>query len=138
MQQEPQIHSLASWSLPGPTPPSPSVDLAREQLRAEEEAARQEAGPPVRRLFLAGIGILFGGIVFFVILPYFRVYLPPLVPAIAFAAILFGAIASSRGERALFEDESDRELLQRPEPEGCPIGCCPGPRPMRMLRGPSR
>lgn len=111
-----------------PLPLRTSLEAARDHLRDEDERARREVGPSPRRLLVSGILILFGGLVFFVLLPYIGVYLPPIIPVTAFIAILLGAIFAGASERELMAD--DEPTSEPPEDEGRPVLCCPGPRPL--------
>ncbi len=118
----------------GPGTPADPTDLL-EQARAE--ARRQEEEDRIgarlaRRLFLAFVACLIIGVVCFVVVPnYAGITIPPVVPLLSFAAIATGTLVTMpRNESAPNTDACACD-------DGNPIGCCPGPRPLRdPRRGP--
>ena len=82
----------------GPNTPNDPESLlkdARDRVRKEDER-NKESSRLARRLFVALLLIVMMGIVFYLVLPYFGLRLPPLVPLLCYAAIAAGAILSFR------------------------------------------
>lgn len=125
----------------GPDEHAP-IDLAREGLRQQDGLVERTTRIPWVRLSVGAVAI--AGLS---VLPVIGVAMPPYAWMLIAGVIAVGTILSARGERrALGLDESggeagpdgsatDRHRLQGArEDDGVPVGCCPGPRPMRALR----
>ena len=119
------------------------MDEARERIRVEDEQ-NKEGVKLARRLVIAFILILILGVVFYVVLPQFGLKLNPLVPVLSFLAILAGAILTAVEESKDPDDPDDPESPDDSRGsggcgnDGCAVGMCPGPRPLRMFRHPKK
>jgi hypothetical protein len=118
-----------------PTDPTTLLDEARTRIK-DEDAKNKESVKLARRLFIAMILITVLGIGFYIIMPYYGVRLPAIVPILSFIAIFVGAIMS-----AIEESKTNAELYpsNTDDPDscssdGCAMGMCPGPRPLQMFR----
>ncbi|MEQ8769868.1 MAG: hypothetical protein RIB60_05095 [Phycisphaerales bacterium] len=115
----------------GPETPRNPTDLL-EQARAEARRREEEdklGARVARRLLLAFIACLIIGVLCFVVVPnYAGITIPPIVPLLSFGAIAAGALVT------MPRDESAPKGDARDCDEGNPIGCCPGPRPLRTFR----
>jgi len=141
--------------VPGPRPslrqPAPSPQTTNGHARQEvsegrggsrcepvSDALRDEAGrePPSeavqvgRRLLLVTLGAVVVVPGLMVLLAMLGVEVPPtmalaLLGLIGIGAVVSAARADDRPKRARRFDEED---------EGQPVGCCPGPRPLRSAR----
>jgi len=78
-----------------PSDPNALLDDARRRVRSEDER-NKESFKLARRLLLAFVFIVLLGVVFYLVLPYYGLRLPPLVPILCFGAIAAGAILSFR------------------------------------------
>jgi len=130
------------------TPPAPPndpdrlLDEARERIRLEDEQNR-EGVKLARRLIVAFILILILGVVFYVVLPEYGLKLDPMVPVLSFLAILIGAVMSAAEENKDPDDPDDNDSDDSCGSggcgnDGCAVGMCPGPRPLRMFRHPKK
>lgn len=154
MSRKPQESAPQFFIGPGSpgTPPGPPndpdrlLDEARERIRLEDEQNR-EGVKLARRLIVAFILILILGVVFYVVLPEYGLKLDPLVPVLSFLAILIGAVMTAVEEN---KDTDDPDDPDNPDDsggsrgsggcgnDGCAVGMCPGPRPLRMFRHPKK
>lgn len=105
------------------------LEQARVRLKAEHEVNRhdEQGRRLARRLMVAFVLVLVTAVACFIVVPGMGVHLPPIVPILCFAAIVAGSLMAHAG---------DAPEPRRPKPcddEGCPVGCCPGPRPMKMF-----
>ena len=71
------------------------LDEARERVRDEDEQ-NKESNRLAKRLFFALVLIVAMSIIFYVVMPYYGLRLPPYVPMLCFAAIAAGAILTLR------------------------------------------
>jgi len=122
-----------------PDDPDSLLEEARQRIHDEDER-NKESNKLARRLLVAFILIVLLGVVFFIVLPYYGLRLPPFVPILCFGAIATGAILSA--------NESDPDHDNDPGSGdgsggddcdgggGCAVGMCPGPRPLRMFNKP--
>lgn len=110
--------------------PDDLLEQARLRLRAEHRVNRYEEQSRrlARRLVIAFILIVLTGVVFFIVVPLMGVHLPLIVPVLCFVAIVVGAVIVHAGEAP-----EEKQPCPRDD-EGRPIGCCPGPRPLRGFR----
>lgn len=113
------------------------IEDARERIREQDEQ-NKEGVKLARRLIVAFILILLLGVIFYAVLPQWGLRLPPIVPALSFIAILAGAVLSAM-DQTKSDDPTDpdgtRVLDQRTcNDDGCAVGMCSGPRPLRMFR----
>ncbi|MBL4809150.1 MAG: hypothetical protein JKY43_03710 [Phycisphaerales bacterium] len=120
------------------------MDQARERVRLEDEQ-NKEGVKLARRLVTAFILVLILGVVFYVVLPQYGLRLDPLVPVLSFLAILIGAVMTAVEENKdsddSVDDDSDDEsggCCGGSNNDGCAVGMCPGPRPLRMFRHPKK
>ncbi len=115
----------------GPETPSDPSDLL-EQARAEARRREEEdklGARVARRLFLAFVACLIIGVLCFVVVPnYAGITIPPLVPLLSFGAIAAGTLVTMPRDESVPNDEPGAC------DDGNPIGCCPGPRPLRAFR----
>ncbi len=113
------------------------IEDARERIR-EQDDRNKEGVKLARRLIVAFILILILGVVFYAVLPRWGLRLPPIVPALSFVAILIGAVLSAMDQHAPDdrEDRGDTRVLDQRscKDDGCAVGMCSGPRPLRMFR----
>jgi len=115
------------------------MEEARERVRIEDEQ-NKEGVKLARRLVVAFVLILILGVVFYVVLPEFGLKLDPIVPVLSFLAILVGAVMTAVEENkdadGLGEDDDDDDDSCGSGGcgnDGCAVGMCPGPRPLRMF-----
>ena len=111
------------------------LEAARQRVRAEDER-NKESTRLLRRLIVAFILIVILGIVSYALLPQWGVRLHPMVPLLSFIAILVGALLT--GSEREDEDDDDPDDPGGGVDEGCAVGMCPGPRPLKMFRDPPR
>ena len=121
------------------------MDEARERIRIEDEQ-NKEGTKLAKRLIVAFILILFLGVIFYIVLPLYGLKLDPIVPVMSFLAILIGAIMTAVEENkdsngSDDSDDSDDEDNRsggccNDNNDGCAVGMCPGPRPLRMFSKP--
>lgn len=112
---------------PPPTDPDTSHDLledARLKIRCENEEEEQTIAL-TRRLVVAFVLIVLIGAVFFIVMPYYGMNLPPIMPILVFIAIAAGALLTAPRVPKKKRCDSD---------DGRAIGCCQGPRPLRSFR----
>lgn len=114
--------------------PSMLIEDARERLRLEDER-NSEGKKLARRLFIAFALIALLGVVFYIVLPHYGVYMPAILPLLCFGAILVGTILSAREEASILSDPDDPGCGCADD-DGRPIGCCQGPRPLNAFRRP--
>ena len=119
------------------------IDEARERIRAEDEQ-NKEGVKLARRLIVAFILILILGVVFYVVLPQYGLKLDPIVPVLSFLAILIGAVMTAVEENKDSDDSEDDPdddsggCCGGSNNDGCAVGMCSGPRPLRMFRHPKK
>ncbi|GJM18739.1 MAG: hypothetical protein DHS20C14_09520 [Phycisphaeraceae bacterium] len=95
---------------------------AEAQRRADDE---QQGARIARRLFGAFIACLLIALICFVIVPELAgVYVPAWVPLLSFVAIAAGTILTMPEREPAEEEACGCD-------DGNPVGCCPGPRPLR-------
>lgn len=128
----------AAMTHPDPDTPAlrigPGTDPAADDLmaRARAEAKRREDDERygraiARRLFVAFLACVLIALACFVLVPaWLGVHVPPWVPLLSFLAIATGAIMTV--------PERDKPACACEDDEGRPVGCCPGPRPLRVPR----
>lgn len=110
------------------------IEDARERLRLEDER-NSEGKKLARRLFIAFAMIALLGVVFYIVLPHYGVYMPAILPLLCFGAIVVGTLLSAREEAALLNEPEDPGCACADD-DGRPIGCCQGPRPLNAFRKP--
>tara|TARA_R110000744_G_scaffold377680_1_gene492936 strand:+ start:130 stop:603 length:474 start_codon:yes stop_codon:yes gene_type:complete len=132
-----------------PEDPDRLLDEARERIRLQDQH-NKEGVKLARRLIVAFVLILILGIVFYVVLPVYGLKLNPMVPVLSFIAILVGAIMTAVEEQKdqddHWDDPDDPRGPNGGKPnnqdgcnnDGCAVGMCPGPRPLRMFRHPKK
>lgn len=138
-----------SSSLP-PEDPDRLLDEARERIRLQDEQNR-EGVRLARRLIIAFVLVMILGVIFYVVLPQYGLKLNPLVPVLSFIAIFAGAILTaveeSKGEDDHWDDPDDPRGPNGPNGrggsgdcnnDGCAVGMCSGPRPLRMFSRPKK
>ncbi|MGJ8635347.1 MAG: hypothetical protein ACSHX5_00680 [Phycisphaerales bacterium] len=148
--QPPQFYIGPDSSNSPPDDPDHLLDEARERIRLQDEQ-NKEGVRLARRLLVAFILIAILGVVFYIVLPQYGLKLSPLVPVLSFLAILTGAILSAREElkdEDDFWDDPDDPRGPNGGPkngrdpdcnnDGCAVGMCPGPQPLRMFRHPKK
>ena len=115
------------------------IEDARERVREQDER-NKEGVKLARRLIVAFILILILGVAFYAILPQWGLRLPPIVPALSFVAILIGAVLSAVDQNRSEERNEDTRVLDERscKDDGCAVGMCSGPRPLRMFRDDAR
>lgn len=142
----PQFYIGPGSSNAPPDDPDHLLDEARERIRLQDEQ-NKEGVRLARRLLVAFILIAILGVVFYIVLPQYGLKLSPLVPVLSFLAILTGAILSAREELKDEDDHwDDPDDPRGPNGgrdsdgnnDGCAVGMCPGPRPLRMFRHPKK
>ncbi|MFT5422716.1 MAG: hypothetical protein ACI89L_000481 [Phycisphaerales bacterium] len=114
-----------------PTPTTPTADPARDLLedarlkvRCENEEEEQTIAL-TRRLVIAFVLIILIGAVFFILMPYYGMNLPPIMPLMVFIAIAAGALLTA---------PKAPKKKRCADDDGRAIGCCQGPRPLRSFR----
>jgi len=123
--------------------PDDVLEQARRRLQSEhiENQAEEQGRRLARRLLIAFLLIGAVSVVFFVVLPQFGIALPAIVPILCCATIAVGAIMSFVGDfdaRRQSAGLTDDPQSCDPGDPGRPIGCCPGPRPLRSFRRDNR
>jgi undecaprenyl pyrophosphate phosphatase UppP len=117
------------------------MDEARERIREEDEQ-NKEGVRLARRLLIAFILIVILGVVFYVVLPEYGLKLDPMVPVLSFLAILIGAVMTAVEENRDSDDSDDDEDYSCGSSgcggDGCAVGMCPGPRPLRIFSKPKK
>jgi len=119
------------------------MEEARDRVRREDEQ-NKEGVKLARRLIIAFVLILILGVVFYVVLPEYGLKLDPIVPVLSFLAILAGAILTAVEENKDSDDPDDPDNPDNSDDEdscgndGCAVGMCSGPRPLRMFRHPKK
>ncbi len=113
--------------------PDDLMDRARAAASREDDEKKQAAALG-KRLIVAFVMMVALSVGFVVLVAELSVYVPPIVFLLSFVAIAVGTTLT-----VLSSAESPR--TRKPEgscgcadDEGRPIGCCQGPRPMRMFR----
>ncbi len=130
-----------------PDDPDRLLDEARERIRKQDEQ-NKEGVRLARRLAIAFILIAILGVVFYVVLPEFGLRLDPIVPVMSFIAIFIGAVLTASEENKDEDDHwDDPDDPRGPNgggggggcrDDGCAVGMCPGPRPLRAFRHPKK
>jgi len=142
----PQFYIGPGSSNTPPEDPDRLLDEARERIRLQDEQ-NKEGVKLARRLIIAFVLILILGIVFYVVLPIYGLKLNPMVPVLSFIAILVGAIMTAVEEQKDEDDHwDDPDDPRGPNGgnqsgcnnDGCAVGMCPGPQPLRMFRHPKK
>jgi hypothetical protein len=112
--------------------PDDLLEQARLRLRAEHDANRYEEQSKrlARRLVVAFVLVMLTAVAFFVVVPLMGVDLPLIVPVMCFLTILVGSVLAHAGDAP----EHHRPKTKQSEDCGCAVGCCPGPRPLKMFR----
>jgi len=121
------------------------MDEARERIRAEDEQ-NKEGVKLARRLVIAFILIMLLGVVFYAVLPQYGLRLDPMIPILSFLTILIGAILTAVEEAKDSNDPDDSDddsngsggCCNSDKNDGCAVGMCPGPRPLRMFSKPKK
>ena len=78
-----------------PNDPQGLMDDARQRVR-DEDNRNKESHKLARRLLIAFVLIVLVGVMFYLILPHYKLRLPPFVPILCFIAIATGAILTLR------------------------------------------
>ena len=140
----PQFYIGPDSSATSPDDPDRLLDEARERIRKQDEQNR-EGVRLARRLVIAFILIALLGIVFYIVLPEYGLRLDPIVPVLSFLAIFLGAVLTASEENKDEDDFwDDPDDPRGPnggggcENDGCAVGMCPGPRPLRAFRHPKK
>ncbi len=124
------------------------MDEARDRIRAEDEN-NKEGVKLARRLVVAFILIVLLGVVFYAVLPQYGLKLDPMIPVLSFLTILIGAVLTAAEEAKDSDDPDDPDdpddndnesggCCNGDQNDGCAVGMCPGPRPLRMFRKPTK
>ena len=74
--------------------------------------------------------VVLTAVAFFVVVPLLGVDLPLIVPVMCFLTILVGSVLAHAGDAP----EHHRPTTKQNDDCGCAVGCCPGPRPLKMFR----
>lgn len=111
--------------------PDDLLESARLRLKAEHDANRYEEQSKrlARRIVVAFVLIALTAAVFFIGVPLLGVDLPFIVPAACFVTIVVGSVMAHRGD----SPEHPTPPQRRDDDCGCAVGCCPGPRPLKMF-----
>ena len=112
--------------------PDELLEQARRRLKIEHETNRYEEQSRrlARRIVVAFALIMFTAVIFFIAVPLMGVDLPIIVPVMCFVTIAVGSVMAHVG------DAPDQRVQQPKKDEdcGCAVGCCSGPRPLKMFR----
>lgn len=111
--------------------PDELLEQARLRLKAEHAANRYEEQSKrlARRIVIAFVLIMLTAAVFFIGVPLMGVDLPLIVPAMCFITIVAGSVMAHVGD----SPEHRAPTAKRDDESGCAVGCCPGPRPLKMF-----
>ena len=126
---------LSGPNLDEPRPmigPDRLMDRARAAAAREDEQNR-EAAALGRRLVIAFVLMVALSVGFVVLVAELNVHVPPIVFLLSFLAIAVGTVLTvlpGAEERARKRESS----CGCEGEDGRPIGCCQGPRPLRMFR----
>ena len=107
------------------------LENARLSLKAAHDANRYEEQSRrlARRIVIAFVLIFLTAAVFFIGVPLMGVDLPPVVPVMCFITIVVGSVMAHIGD----SPEHRAPPPKRDDDGGCAVGCCPGPRPLKMF-----
>lgn len=111
--------------------PDDLLESARLRLKAEHDANRYEEQSRrlARRIVIAFVLIVVTAGVFFIGVPLMGVDLPLIVPTMCFITIVVGSVMAHIGDSPEHRDPPPK----RDDDCGCAVGCCPGPRPLKMF-----
>ncbi len=111
------------------------MDRARAAAQREDDENREGVALG-KRLIIAFVMMVALSIAFIVLVAELNVYVPPIVFLLSFIAIAVGTTLTvmPTGESKQSAGKSQSSCGCAPDDEGRPIGCCQGPRPMRMFR----
>lgn len=84
--------------------PSFLIEDARRRIHAEQSADKERSAL-ANRLLIAFVAVVLLAVVFHIVMPAFKLHLPPIVPILSYAAIAAGAILTARDTP---EDRPDR------------------------------
>ena len=117
--------------LPLDDAPDDLHENARLRHKAEHDANRYEEQSRrlARRIVIAFVLIFLTAAVFFIGVPLMGVDLPPVVPVMCFITIVVGSVMAHIGD----SPEHRAPPPKRDDDGGCAVGCCPGPRPLKMF-----
>lgn len=111
--------------------PDELLERARLRLKSEHDANRYEEQSRrlARRIVIAFVLIMVTAIIFFIAVPLMGVDLPVIVPVMCFITIAVGSVMAHIGDAP----EHRVPVPKKNEECGCAVGCCPGPRPLKMF-----
>ncbi len=137
-QTSPRAYDLrvSGPSLDGPRPmigPDDLMDRARAAASRENDEKKQAVALG-KRLIVAFVMMVVLSVGFVVLVAELDVYVPPIVFLLSFVAIAVGTtltVLSGGESRPKSKPDASCGCA---DDEARPIGCCQGPRPMRMFR----
>ncbi len=113
--------------------PDGLMDRARAVAKREDDEQR-EARALVRRLVVAFFLTIVLMAAFVVLVAELNVHVPPIVFLLSFVAIAVGTLLTLLPGAARSKAEAGASCGCAADDEGRPVGCCSGPRPLRMFR----
>lgn len=117
--------------------PDGLMDRARAAAQRDDDE-KQQATALGKRLVVAFVMMLALSVAFIVLVAELNVHVPPIVFLLSFVAIAAGTIltvmqGADTGQRRS-QGNSQTSCGCSSDDEGRPIGCCQGPRPLKMFR----
>ena len=112
--------------------PDELLEQARLRLKTEHATNRYEeqSRKLAHRIVIAFALVMVTAVLFFIVVPLMGVHLPIAVPMMCFVTIVVGSVMAHIG------DAPDQRMPPKPKKDdycGCAVGCCPGPRPLKMF-----
>lgn len=137
-QSNPRVYdlSVSGPSLGEPRPmigPDDLMDRARSAASREDEE-HQQAVALGKRLIIAFVLMVALSVGFVVLVAELKVYVPPIVFLLSFVAIAVGTTLTVLSGADGRPKKAAGSSCGCAGDEGRPIGCCQGPRPLRMFR----
>lgn len=111
--------------------PDDLLEQARLRLKKEhaENRYEEQSRRLARRIVIAFGLVMFTAVLFFIIVPLMGLHLPIAVPLMCFVTIAVGSVMAHIGDAP----EHRETPRSQPDDGGCAVGCCPGPRPLKMF-----
>ena len=127
---------LSGPSLDGPRPmigPDDLMDRARAAASREDDEKKQAVALS-KRLIVAFVMMVVLSVGFVVLVAELNVYVPPIVFLLSFIAIAVGTMLTVLSGASDQRKAKGQASCGCADDDGRPIGCCQGPRPLRMFR----
>lgn len=111
--------------------PDHLLEQARLKLKTEHETNRYEEQSRrlAHRIVIAFVLIMVTAVLFFIVVPLMGLHLPIAVPLMCFVTIAVGSVMAHIGDAP----DHRQPAPKKDDDCGCAVGCCPGPRPLKMF-----